>query len=80
VRLQPVVANIAKDLGKEAVVIHDLTVDGGSGTNSSEWVLVASDSAILSDRQIKDAAVAVESGAGLRTWTDDYSNLFQALR
>jgi SAM-dependent methyltransferase len=80
VRLQPVVANIAKDLGKEAVVIHDPAVDGGSGTNSSEWVLVASDSAILSDRQITDASVAVESGAGLRTWTDDYSNLFQALR
>jgi SAM-dependent methyltransferase/MFS family permease len=80
VRLQPIVANIARELGKKAVVIYDASGVEGSGINTSEWVLVTSDDTVLSDKEIKNVATALESGAGLRTWTDDYSNLFQVLK
>jgi spermidine synthase len=80
VRLQPVVENIARDLGKRAVVIDDPVGPDSTGVNTTEWVLVTSDSTELSHPRIKDAATPLESGARLRTWTDDYSNLFQVLK
>ncbi|MES2461331.1 MAG: fused MFS/spermidine synthase [Armatimonadota bacterium] len=80
VRLQPVVENIARDLGKRAVVVDDPDGADSTGINTTEWVLVTSDSTVLSRQPIKDAAAPVESGSGLRTWSDDYSNLFQVLK
>jgi spermidine synthase len=80
VRLQPVVDRIARDLGKKTVLIEDVGSDTSAGTNLSDWVLVVSDDSILSTRQIKEAAQPTETQAGLRTWTDDYSNLFQVLK
>ena len=81
VRLQPIVANVAREMGKEAVVIKDRNQDfDRTGINVSDWVLVSSSKVTLSEKHIESAANPVETKNGLRTWTDDYSNLFQVLK
>ena len=81
VRLQPIVANVAREMGKQAVVIKDRNQDfDRTGINVSDWVLVSSSKAALSEKHIESAANPVETKNGLRTWTDDYSNLFQVLK
>jgi hypothetical protein len=44
----------------------------------AEWVLVASNPAVFSAPGIKKTGTTVMSKPGLKSWTDDYSNLFQA--
>ena len=47
---------------------------------ASDWVLVSSRPGFFEQPEIKDAAEKIEPIRGLRTWTDDYSNLYKILR
>jgi len=76
--LVPVVADIAKANGMEAVWIHD---EGGDAFgNRSDWVLVSRNHALLASPRIATAATAIPDHPGWRVWTDDFNNLFQVLR
>jgi hypothetical protein len=44
----------------------------------AEWVLMASNPAVFNAPGIKKTGTKVISKSGLKLWTDDYSNLFQA--
>ena len=44
----------------------------------STWVLVAGQP--FQDAAFKAAGVKAQAGRTIRTWTDEYSNLFQVLR
>ena len=77
--LQPVVVAAASALGKHAVAIGDRG-DSAQGTFRSDWVLVTSNEEFLALPAIGAAANAPVSVDGLRTWTDDYSNLVSVLR
>jgi hypothetical protein len=47
---------------------------------ASDWVLVTSRPAFFEQKEIKAVAQKIEPIPGLRTWTDDYSNLYKILR
>jgi hypothetical protein len=77
--LAPIVAGIAEDLRKSAVVVYDTGAEG-SYPSSSDWVLVTGKSEIFEDPIFNvDSVEVTEPQAGIRLWTDEYSNLLQIL-
>ncbi len=72
------VYRLAEALGLEASMI----VDRGDGLRSydSIWMLLARDRSLLDQPAVAERATADAVPAGLRLWTDDYSNLLQVLR
>lgn len=78
--LVPVVARNARDLGKSALDVDD-DDEEEDYLFSSDWVLVSADPSIFQDQIFKSSSVKpAHLRAGLRPWTDDYSNLFQILK
>lgn len=77
--LVPVVANIAKDLGKTAIAVYD-PGDGGSYPSSNDWVLLVNNEEIFTN-PIFDADYIetpdLNSKVGL--WTDNFSNVLRIL-
>jgi hypothetical protein len=77
--LAPVVEMAANSLGKRAVVI-DTDDDDDKRVFGATWVLVSGRQSFFDYPFIRGAGKAVKRIAGLRMWTDDYSNLFQILK
>jgi hypothetical protein len=76
--LEPMVGNLAKDLGLAAIRrFDDVHVPG---TNSSDWVLLARKredfGTLLDNKEWVDAATDPK----LAVWTDDFSNLLSVYR
>jgi hypothetical protein len=75
--LRPVIFKTAEHLGLESVWVHSKgnSITGGG----SDWMLLSNDRKLLhtitNDAPSENAPVALA-----RLWTDDYSNLFQALK
>jgi spermidine synthase len=77
--LGPVVALSALESGKRAMLV----AYGGAGDKRearSDWALVTSRPGFFDLPEIRSAASRIEAVPGLRTWTDDYSNLYKVLR
>jgi len=77
--LAPVVAGIAAELGLQVAFIADPGVEGDPSTAVSDWVLLAEQRGALDRPLIREAATPIPQRAGMRTWTDDYSNILQVL-
>ena len=75
--LQPVVEQAARSLGKETLTVESAS-DDDRDVFESTWVLVAGQP--FQDAAFKAAGVKAQAGRTIRTWTDEYSNLFQVLR
>lgn len=76
--LAPVVGMAADSLGKRTVVI-DSGDDDDNAVFRATWVLVSARDTFFDYPLIRRAGTALKRIAGLRMWTDDYSNLFQIL-
>lgn len=77
--LVPVVARIAKDMGKEALAVYD-PGDSGSYPCQSDWVLLANNAEIFDDPVFEVDYVEtpkLEDRVGL--WTDNFSNVLRIL-
>jgi SAM-dependent methyltransferase len=77
--LGPVVDMAAHALGKHDVLI-DTDDDEENAVFGATWVLVSARQSFFDYPFIFKAGTPVERNAGLRMWTDDYSNLFQILK
>lgn len=77
--LEPVVKVVAESLGKRSIMV-DTEDDPDTGTFGSTWVLVSGDPAFFEIERVKSAGAPIRGRAGLRVWTDDYSNLFQIVK
>ena len=78
--LEPVCARGAEALGKKAMVVYDLPPDD-SFLYESSWILLTSDPAWFQRPSFEDANMAPAAAPhGFRTWTDDYSSIFQILK
>jgi spermidine synthase len=78
--LAPVCARGAQDFDKEAMVVED---DGEeeSYMSPSTWVLLTSHAAWFQSASFKNAIMTKGiAPTTFRTWTDDYSNVFQILK
>ena len=77
--LAPVVALAAAEDGKRAMMVW-YGGDRERGESVSEWVLVSSRPGFFERPEIAAVARPIPQIPGLRTWTDDYSNLYRILR
>ena len=77
--LAPVVALAAAEGGKRARLVST-DEDDEKEIAASDWVLVSSRKGFFEQPAIRLAAYDVKPIPGLRTWTDDYSNLYRILR
>ena len=77
--LAPVVAGIAAELGLQVAFIADPGIESDASTSASDWVLLADDRRVLDLPLIREAATPIPQRPGMRTWTDDYSNILQVL-
>ena len=79
IRLQPVVARLARDRGLTALVQFDSAFDTKRGHSASEWVVMARQAATL-ERFSRDSRwKKVQADAGT-AWSDDFSNIWTELR
>jgi len=77
--LAPVIKQLADEIGYEAVLIADRS-DDNPYSSHSDWVIVTRNKDFLDYPEVVKKRVAIEPIAGMRTWTDDFSNLFQILK
>ncbi|HVW83057.1 MAG TPA: fused MFS/spermidine synthase [Bryobacteraceae bacterium] len=78
--LAPVVAMGAAEDGKTAKIVNFETDERNETEETdSDWVLVSSRPGFFDQPEIK-VAHNIDPIAGLRMWTDDYSNLYRILR
>jgi spermidine synthase len=77
--LGPVVALGAAESGKQAVMVSN---DENEDTEvaAADWVLVSSRPGFFDQPEIKSASQKIKPVPGLRSWTDDYSNLYRILK
>ena len=80
VDLRPLLAGLARALGKEAVYV-DSAADGPRGAVPAQWILVTSNREFLADAEVmRDSRRLAVAAGDPRPWTDQESSLFQALR
>jgi SAM-dependent methyltransferase len=80
--LAPVVAAAAASAGLRAWLVSDNPAEA-TGLFESDWVLVTANDALLAalaQQGIGKATDAQRNGRPVRAWTDDFNNLFEALR
>jgi len=77
--LGPVVALAAAEDGKQAMMVSNED-DDDKEISDADWVLVTSRPGFFEQSGFKKVAEKIKPVTGLRTWTDDYSNLFKILR
>src|SRR5579872_4029758 len=78
--LEPVCARGAQELGKQAMVVSDDAQDADY-LSSSTWVLLTAHPDWFRTDVFKDADMApAKAATSFRTWTDNYSNIFQILK
>jgi hypothetical protein len=75
--LAPVAAELARTLGKHAVLVES-DLDEHQEIYNADWMLVMS--APLEIPNLPAASKPLQSVPGVRAWTDDFSNLFQVLK
>lgn len=77
--LLPIVAGIAEDLHKRAIVVDD---DGSEGKDpaANTWVLLSSTPSVFDDQAFNaDWVSPAKLDPKIKPWTDDYSNLLQVM-
>lgn len=76
--MPPVVENIAKARGLHVALIHD--ENDNPLLRNTDWVLVASNPAVLAREAIASRSSPIRGIPGLGVWTDDFNNLFDVLK
>jgi protein-L-isoaspartate O-methyltransferase len=77
--LAPVVVGAAANLGKQTILIEN-NDDHPKGIYASSWILLGSPDGFEGEAGIGAKGFAIRLGAKNRMWTDDFSNLFEALK
>lgn len=77
-KLAPVVQQLAAEQGLRTALVVDDADD--SDLAKTDWVLVSRSAAPLQQPKIAEVASSIEAVPGMRTWTDDFNNLFLILK
>jgi SAM-dependent methyltransferase len=75
--LAPVVKDIADALDLAAIHVQH---DAEGVYSSTDWVLVARDAALFETEPLADNTTEIDSDPSRRIWTDDFNNLFRAIK
>jgi len=76
--LKPALWELARHFKLQAAWVHDVTTSRMCA--NSYWVLLARNNQVLGQPTIAPHLRPLDSSRRVRLWTDDYSNLFQALK
>jgi spermidine synthase len=76
--LPPEVARIAAAKGLYSVLVHD--ENDNPALRNTDWVLVAANPLVLEREAIRHAATPIKLERKALAWTDDFNNLFNALK
>lgn len=76
--LAPVVEKLARSVGYQSVLVRSHA--GDESILAADWVLVTNNPDILNNEAVRLRSKPISRVPGLRTWTDDYSNLYQILK
>jgi hypothetical protein len=76
--LSPVVAQLARDAGYQAVLVADRTAGGLQAP--SEWVIATRNLGFLRQPDIAAHGSTIATRSGAPLWTDQFTNLLQVLR
>lgn len=76
--LEPVLWRAKEAAGVQGVYVQD-TPKNALGF-PSRWVILSDGEEFFNDPLVREASRALEGDSRIRLWTDDYSNLFQAVR
>ena len=79
VDLAPIVAASAASLDKKAWMI-DSDDDDENGVFGATWILISARPGLFDHPVFRSSGSVVKPRAGLRPWTDDYSNMLQVLK
>lgn len=79
VNLVPVLANVAREFAWQTVEVNSET-DKDRAVTASQWVLLTSNAQFLADPIVQASSGTLGQYAGVRTWTDEYSNLVPLLK
>lgn len=77
--LPPVVGQIVRDAGFQAVLVADRP-RASDLTAASDWVLVTRSATFLRQPEIAAYSTPIVPRSGLPVWTDQFTNLFQILK
>jgi SAM-dependent methyltransferase len=77
--LEPVIERTAYELGKTALLFSSED-DSDKALFGATWVLLSSRPETLNQPVFQEVGARLDRKPRLRTWTDDYSNLFQILK
>jgi hypothetical protein len=78
--LDPIVELAAKALGKQTRVVDTGDDEDVTGVFPATWVLVTGNPRFFDKPEFRGPPPKLIAQDGLRTWTDDYSNLFRILK
>ena len=78
INLEPVLERGAAALGK-AVRVYETDDNEDLTCYGTTWVLLASDPSVFNVEELK-VGVQPKPAPWLKTWTDDYSNVYKLLR
>ena len=79
VNLKPVIRGIAREFGRQAVLIEDNSVKE-KGIYGGTWVIVTGNQAFLESDRFASRRPWTEKHLAPLVWTDDYSSLFRVLK
>ncbi|MCX7172661.1 MAG: fused MFS/spermidine synthase [Proteobacteria bacterium] len=77
--LQPVVADLALSIGREAILIENEPGADQPWLYRTDWIVITGNRE-LADRLVKQGGQRMSVTPGFRGWTDDYNNLFSILK
>ncbi|MCC6291197.1 MAG: fused MFS/spermidine synthase [Bryobacterales bacterium] len=77
--LEPVLARVASDLGKAALLVETNEDESGDCFGTT-FIVMAHSADAFQTKPFLGAGVPPKTKAGVGTWTDDYSNLFRILK
>ena len=77
-RLEPVVKQLADEVGYASILISDEAEDDDD-LSRTDWVIVTKNRAFIEDPEVKEKSSPIKPIPGMRPWTDDFNNLFEIL-
>jgi hypothetical protein len=77
--LKPILADLAESRKLVCIGFDDLKPSPFEGKDPSQWVVMARDLPEISNLSINSQWLRL-NGKGGRVWSDDFSNIFQAIR
>jgi hypothetical protein len=77
--LQPVVADLARSIGREAILIENEPAPDQPWLYRTDWIIITANTSLV-NKLVSQGGQRMSVARNFRGWTDDYNNLFSILK